>query len=493
MLKISEILDPVEWSKSFIGDNLPDGPQSPLHTGYPVVKGQMYGELLQQLSDNYEEFGKVYTVRIMGFKWVILIGPEANREILVRNPDNFSWADGMMGNLDPLLGDGLLTTDGDTHDRARELLEPAFRKNRLKQYGQKMINISERRILELNTHEYFDIYDWVYDVAIENAFKCFLGKSLSKNVARNLKENFDRAMDFFGSPMYLQALKGPYTPYASLRKAKENIENILFNEIEQRQEQAGEAESVLDLMIAAGSNDKSFTREEIKDQLITLIWAGHDTTISTIAWLVALLCKNPEVYSKLQTEIDDKIDQSAPVETYLNDMTYLEMVMDETLRLYPPAWFGGRMNREPFKIHGERIPPRTQIAYVSLMTHRLPDIYPQPEAFRPDRFKPEKKRNLPQGAYVPFGGGPRTCLGMGFGKLEITIIVTLLLKNYDIELKPGETFDHQYIPTLSPRDGIEVKLLKRDSKITNFHNNTNNKPEQNESHAGTSDNESCPH
>jgi len=168
----------------------------------------------------------------------------------------------------------------------------------------------------------------------------------------------------------------------------------------------------------------------------------------------------------------------------------LYQVLDETLRLYPQAWIGPRKAREDFEIYGQTIPGGTQVAYSSLLTHRLPSVFDNPEMFDPGRFTPEKKRRIPPGGYVPFGRGPRTCIGMNFGKLEVKAIVTALLQSYDLELVSGQDFRVRHAPTLSPRYGVDVRMHERDMNKVSVQQDVKGKPENGTSEQ--SDSEGCP-
>jgi hypothetical protein len=206
-----------------------------------------------------------------------------------------------------------------------------------------------------------------------------------------------------------------------------------------------------------------FTDREIRDQVMTLLFAGHDTTTSTVTWALMLLGQHRAPYRRLQEEITATLGYTdADADDLDGGLPLLENVVAETLRLYPPAWIGPRRAIDDFEIYGHRIPGGTNIAYSSWLTHRLPHVFPDPDAFDPDRWTGDTARELQPGAYVPFGRGPRTCIGMRFGELEVKTILTTLLRRHHLELLPGQDFRAHTQPTISPRNGVRMIVRPRD-------------------------------
>jgi cytochrome P450 len=203
---------------------------------------------------------------------------------------------------------------------------------------------------------------------------------------------------------------------------------------------------------------------EVRDQVMTLLFAGHDTSTSTVSFLLYELARHPAALAKLLDEQDRVLGDRRPSAAELMSgaaLPQLEMVLDETLRLYPAAWVGPRRAVDTFEFGGHQVPAQAYVYYSSWASHRLPDVWPEPEAFVPERFAPEAKARLPKGAYIPFGGGSRTCIGMRFGQLEIKTIVSLLLQRHRLELVPGRTMTVRQMPTLSPREPLEMTVRPR--------------------------------
>lgn len=459
MLDLTDIVQPVEWAKSFTGDGLPPGPDDDYYTGFKFARDWSNGNL-EFLFDLYREYGPVFTGRMMGLKMIWLIGAEANQLMYVDNwRDFFWWGKAQEGQLAGLIGEGLLASVDEQHDKARRLLDPVFSKENLEKYVHEMIEVTETEVEKLEAGDSFDFYEWVYDLALLNATDCFMGMDTDSVDTQDLHVNFDICVKFYQKQVYLQALRGPFTPHSKFQKAKEKLDDVLYDEIEDRRESGPkDNDNILDRLLAAEEDGEYFSDEEIRDQIMNLYWAGHDTTISAISWLIMLVGKYADVYEKLQTEIDERVgDEPITAEEAIDGLPYLEMIIDETLRLYPPAWIAIRRSRKEFEMYGHTIPEGIDVAFSSYLTHRLPHLFDQPEAFRPERMTPENKRDFPDGAYIPFARGPRTCIGMNFAKYEIKLIVATLLRHFDYELLPGQSFKAYPVATLTP-ESVRINL-----------------------------------
>jgi cytochrome P450 len=190
------------------------------------------------------------------------------------------------------------------------------------------------------------------------------------------------------------------------------------------------------------------------------MFAGHDTSTSTVTFALHELARHPDVLARLCEEQDRVLGGSPPsAEQLEREMPYLEMVIDEVLRLYPPAWIGPRRAVRDFEFGGYSVPRGAYVNYTSWASHRLPEVFPEPEAFIPERFTRERKAALPRGAYVPFGGGSRICIGKRFGQTEVKLVATMLLQRLRLDALPGRTMTIRQMPTLSPRGGLRMRVL----------------------------------
>jgi cytochrome P450 len=417
----------------------------------------------------YREYGPIFSLRVFHGRVVMMLGPAANHFITVSNASAFEWRGGSMGDLIPLLGDGLLTIDGDYHRRARRIMLPAFHRERIAASHVTMLEETERALAGWREGEIVDVYHWARRLTLRIAMRALFGLDPDEEGrGAQAAVDFERALSFYGTDFALRVVRGPGSPWRRMQAARRALDRVIYSEIERRRSGIGgplaERTDVLSMLIdATDAEDGSrLSDREVRDQVMTLLFAGHDTSTSTISFLLYELARHPAALAKLLDEQDRVLDGRTPTAAELmSDLPQLEMVLDETLRLYPAAWVGPRRAVETFSFGGHEVPAGAYVNYSSWASHRLPDVWPEPEAFVPERFAPEAKAALPRGAYIPFGGGSRTCIGMRFGQLEIKTVVTLLLQRHRLELVPGRTMTVRQMPTLSPREPLEMTVRPR--------------------------------
>ncbi|MDQ2629464.1 MAG: cytochrome P450, partial [Actinomycetota bacterium] len=384
---------------------------------------QANGDPLPLLLGAYEEYGPIFTMRLLHSPVVFMLGPEANHFVTVAHPENFHWRESSFGDLIPLLGDGLLTVDDDYHDRARAIMMPAFHREQIVAATEAMTIEADEAIAVLPVGEVVDVYEWMRNLAMRIAMRALLGldpDEAGKGVAA--AEHFERALGFYGTDFHLRLLRGPGSPWQKMNRSRAILDEIVFGEISRRRAHPDpDRRDILSLLVGArGAGGEAFTDQEIRDQVMTLMFAGHDTSTSTLTFMLHELARHPEVTRRLREEQDRVLGGETPSALQLEkEMPYLEMVLDEVLRLYPPAWIGPRRAVREFEFGGHTVPKGAYVNYCSWASHRLPEVFPEPEAFIPERFTRERKAALPRGAYVPFGGGSRICIGKRFGQTEV--------------------------------------------------------------------------
>ena len=392
-----------------------------------------------------ERHGPVFTIRLLYAPVVFALGPEANHYMTVSHASNFRWRDGGMGDLIPLLGDGLLTTDGEYHRRARRIMLPAFHREQLAASTSIMEEEAENAVSLWRPGERLDLYMWTRRLALRIAMRALFGfdPDQGSRDARMAAE-FEEALGYWGRDYMVQMLRGPGSPWRAMNRARATLDRVIFAEIAHRRASGERGVDILSLLLDASDEDGSrLSDRELRDQVMTLLFAGHDTATSTVTFMFYELARNP-------AELPAGDEQ-------------LDMVLDETLRMYPPAWIGPRRSIEPFELHGVRVPGGVMVNYCSWASHHLPEVFPEPWRFLPSRFAPDAKAALPKGAYVPFGGGSRTCIGMRFGQLEIKAIAQAILSRFRLELtEPERPLSIRQMPTLSPRGGLPVVVRARE-------------------------------
>jgi cytochrome P450 len=425
---------------------------------------QIAHDPLPLLLAGYEEHGPIFSMRLLHTRVVFMLGPEANNFITVAHPENFHWRESSFGDLIPLLGDGLLTIDDDYHDRARAIMMPAFHRRQLTASVEAMAVEADAAIAALRPGTVADVYDWMRNLAMRIAMRALLGldpDEAGKGAAA--AEHFERALGFYGIDYPLRLLRGPGSPWRKLNASRQVLDEIVFGEIERRRAAPDdERQDILSLLLGArGEAGEAFTDREVRDQVMTLMFAGHDTSTSTLTFMMHELARHPDVAERLREEQDRVLGGEPPTVDLLEEMPYLDMVLDEVLRLYPPAWIGPRRAVRDFEFGGYTVPKDAYVNYCSWASHRIPEVFPDPEAFIPERFTRERKAALPRGAYVPFGGGQRICIGKRFGQTEVKLVATMLLQRLGLDALPGRTMTVRQMPTLSPKGGLEMRVLPR--------------------------------
>jgi cytochrome P450 len=414
----------------------------------------------------HERFGPVFTIRLLYAPIVFALGPEANHYMTVSHASSFRWRDGGLGDLIPLLGDGLLTTDGDYHRRARRIVLPAFHREQLAASTAIMVEEAERAVGDWRAGARVDLYAWTRRLALRVALRALFGFE-PHGSARDaeMAEQFEAALGFWGKDYAVQMLRGPGSPWRSMSRARAELDRVIFAEIARRRTRGDRGLDILSLLLDAEDEEGAgLSDRELRDQVMTLLFAGHDTTTSTLTFLFYELARSPSEIAPLVSELDAVVGERPPTAAELTSgFPRLDMAVDETLRMYPPAWIGPRRSVEAFELHGVHVPAGVNVNYCSWASHHLAHVFPEPERFRPERFAPEAKAALPKGAYVPFGGGSRTCVGMRFGQLELKAIAASILRRFRLELvDPERPLSIRQMPTLSPRGGLPVVVREHD-------------------------------
>jgi cytochrome P450 len=393
-----------------------------------------------------------------------MIGPEANHFMLVSGRENFVWRHGRFGDLITLLGDGLLTTDGDYHDTSRAIMMPSFHRDRVAASVATMVSEAEAAADRLRVGETIDIFHWTRELAMRIAMQALFGFDPDSARAGDTATHFEEGLSFHGAEFVAQLLVGPGTPYAKLKRSRAALEGTVGEEIAARRRSGEDRGDVLGSLLAAtDETGAGLSDKQVLDHVMTLLFAGHDTTTSTITFLIYELCKRPEWMPRLARHVDDVLGEAdrPTAQQLFGEMPLLSQAVDETLRLYPPAWIGPRRAVSDFEFNGIAVPAGLPVAYSSWVSHHLPDVWESPREFRPERFEPEARAKLPRGAYVPFGMGPRVCIGKRFGYTEVQALAVALLRRFEFSLPEGERIKIEQSPTLSPRGGLPVLLHAR--------------------------------
>jgi cytochrome P450 len=442
-------------------------PFPPGDTGFSLRRTKRFNDdPLPLLLEGYERYGPIFTMRVFHGNVVFMLGPAANHYITVSHASNFLWRESHFRDLTALLGDGLLTTDDPYHRRARQIMLPAFHRERIAASIDVMVEETERAMEHWRAGQTIDLYSWTRRLAIRVAIRALFGLDPDGERSRSIDAAamFEQALAFYSAGLQFRFIRGPGTPWARLQQASRKLNKLLYHEIASRRATGERGLDVLSLLLDAQDEDgEKLSEEQIRDEMMTLLFAGHDTTTSTIAFMFYELSAQPQISARLLAEQDTNLDTSRldVAKLMSGELSELEMTLDETLRKYPPAWIGPRRSIEPFEFEGHTIPANAYVNYCSWASHHLPDVFPEPDAFRPERFAAKAKAALPKGAYIPFGGGSRTCIGMRFGQLEVRTIATLILSRFELRVAEGFRMSIRQMPTISPKAGLPMIVHTR--------------------------------
>ena len=395
----------------------------------------------------------------LGFQRVYLLSkPEYIADALVRHNNDMVKSRGLRMAKN-VLGEGLLTSEGDLHDRQRRLVQPAFRHERIASYAAMMPGRARSMTERWRDGEVVDIHKEMMGLTMGIVAKALFGaevESKAEEVAESLEaflKNFNRVTN----PLAPLLERLPLPSNRRFRRGKERLDALIYRVI---REGEGKPEGSLLSALVAARGDGT-TDLQIRDEMVTLFLAGHETTANALTWGWYLLSQNPRAEARLHEELDSVLDGRLPEPDDVPRLGYTAKVLTESMRLYPPAWVVGRQTLRETEIGGHRIPAKSLLLMSQYVMHHDPKHFPDPERFDPDRWTPEMKASLPRFAYFPFGGGPRACIGEPFAWSEGILLMATIARDWRMSLLPGHRVALLPRLTLRPRYGMKMVLGRR--------------------------------
>ena len=427
------------------------------------------------LFEHLRRYGRAAHYRILRNDVVLLNEPEDIREVLIDRAASFG-KDRTQKRMKILLGEGLITSDGETHKRGRRIVAPAFHRQRIQRYAGQIVDLAAGVGVTWRPGATMDIAAEMMRLALQITARTLFDTEVTAEI-REINDQVNAIMALYN---YLVALPRAelllHTPLPGMRRfrrAKARMDAVVDGMIGARQAEmesnahAAEARGdLLSLLLAArddsaGGDGLRLTSAEVRDQVLTLFLAGYETVANALAWTWMLLGQNPEAEARLHRELDAVLGGRLPTLEDLPRLEYTGMVLAESMRLYPPAWAMGREALEDVRIGPYLFPKGTMVFFSQYIVHRDARWFPEPERFKPERFAAEAKATRPRFAYFPFGGGGRQCIGESFAWMEATLVLATLAQRWRLALEPGQKIEPQPKITLRPKAGIRVRAVAR--------------------------------
>ncbi len=441
--------------------NLPPGPRGNFLLGSAVELGRSSMKFLTRCA---REYGDIVYLRFFGTPVCLLTHPSDIEYVLVKNPSNFVKSRDYRA-LKSVLGNGLLTNEGVPWQKQRKLVQPTFRHENTDRYADVMVLATTRMLDTWRDGETRDVHQQMMALTLGIVAEALFGSDVSGH-AGGVEQALAVLMNQFEGMAGLAFLLPEKLPLPSTPKFKRSVaqlDKIIYTIIHERRLARGPSKDLLEMLLRSQDEEGSrMSDEQLRDEVMTLFLAGHETTANALSWTWYLLAQHPEIEARLFQEISEVLRGKLPAAADVARLPYTEMVVKESMRLYPPAWAVGRQAVGEFEMGGYKFPAGTNIAILQWSTQRDARFFPDPEKFDPERWSAESLRRnaLPRFAYFPFGGGPRVCVGAGFAMMEAILLLATMAQRYRMTLVAKRKVKLLPSVTLRPRNGIQMVLQR---------------------------------
>ncbi|HEY6944894.1 MAG TPA: cytochrome P450 [Candidatus Acidoferrum sp.] len=440
----------------------PPGPKGLFLLGSIFEVSRDWLGFYQRCADKY---GDVVLVHLAHVPVYLLVHPRDIESVLITNAANFTKSADYRA-LARVLGNGLLTSEGDFWQRQRSLIQPAFHRQNILTYASVMTSAVERMLNSWEDCGERNLHEDMMRVTLEIVAQCLYGAEVSADAER-VGKAMEVVMRRFVTNASLAVLFSLDIPVAFARResrAVRNLNEIIGGIIRERRTSQERREDLLDMLLRARDADgKPMSDAQLRDEVMTLFLAGHETTAIALSWACYLIAKHPGVEAKLVSELREVLAGRVPTPDDISRLRYTEMVLKEALRLYPAVWGIGRRAIADCELGGYRIPAGSNIFILQWRTQRDARFFPDPERFDPERWRddPVRSGKIPRFAYFPFGGGPRVCVGASFAMMEATLLLAMIQQTYQLELVPNHPVEVLASVTLRPKHGIKMISKRR--------------------------------
>jgi len=418
--------------------------------------------LFQHLAQQY---GDIAHYKIGWNHIVFLNHPDYIREVLVVQNENFI-KERTVQRTKMLLGEGMITSEGAEHRAQRQVAQPAFHRQRIPEYASTIVHEAARLRERWRDGEQRDVAIDMMQLTLNVVAQTLFATDLRDEV-HELASAINRIMGLYNFLVMLPAaewlvhLRPP--GLAAFLRARKRIDAVVYRMIAAHRKRGSHGSSLLDLMLAASPDQTAACEQSLRDQVITIFLAGYETVAKALSWTWYLLSQNPDCERRFHNEIDRELQGQLPTFDDVPRLRYVEMVLAESMRLYPPAWAMGRCAREDFRLGDFFLPAKTTILMSQFITHRDARFFPEPLRFDPERFTPEAKSRRTKLTYFPFGAGVRQCIGESFAWMEGVLLLATVGQKWKLRLVPGHRVEPEPLITLRPKYGLRMQLEARDA------------------------------
>ncbi len=411
------------------------------------------------------DYPDISYIRLGNQRTFLLSHPDYVHDVLVANDWNFLKGRGLK-RAKKVLGNGLLTSEGNFHRRQRRLSQPAFHRQRIAAYAETMSEYAARARDRWQAGEKRDIAHDMMSLTLAIVAKTLFDADVeaeAKEIGKALSEVLE-IFSTFSSPLTEVVDKLPLPKNIRAKKGKERLDETIFRIIEGRRKISEDKGDLLSMLMAAQDEEEGsggMSDEQLRDEVMTLFLAGHETTANALAWTWYLLSEHPEVEAKFHAEVDAVLGNRLATMEDVANLKYTEQLVTESMRLYPPVWVVSRRSISGIKIGGYYIPPKSIMLCSQYVIHHDARFYAEPEKFIPERWTPEFQKSLPRTAYFPFGGGPRLCIGEQFAWMEAILLLATIAQKWKLSLVKGHKVEPQPLITLRPKFGMKMVVEPR--------------------------------
>ena len=444
-----------------VTDTLPPGPRSRSPLGH---SREFIRDTLGFLRTCAREYGDVVTFRTGPQRTFLLNHPDDIEAVLVTHNHDFIKPFAMR-RMRLFLGSGLLTSDGEAWRRQRRLAQPAFHRDRIAAYGEVMVARAQHALAGWHDGEVRDVHEEMMQITFEIVGKTLFDADVGDQAAEvrdALAVTLAHYQKLLSSFWILLPDAVPTPANRRLRKALARLDATVYRVIRERRANQADRGDLLSMLMHARDQDGShLSVRQLRDEVMTLMFAGHDTTALTLTWCWYLLGQHPEAERKLHAELADVLGGRAPTVDDVPRLPYTAMLVNEVLRLYPPAWGIAREAVQDCEIAGYRIPKGSIVLMSQAVVQRDPRYFANPDSFLPERWANGLMSQLPKYAYFPFGGGQRLCIGNTFALMESVLLVATIAQRYRFTPGPNHTGEATAALTLRPRYGMQMVLHQR--------------------------------